>query len=84
MARVEIAGSVSTSQDGIVVKRGGYHLATPQDTATARRYYGYSRPHNTTFDGLCYTLNTRYEDAGINDMCTAKHCKTCVMFVYET
>ena len=40
-------------------------------------------PHNVTYDGLCYTINTRYEDAAISDYTHPKHCKTCVMYVYE-
>ena len=42
------------------------------------------KPHNTSVDDLCYTLNTRYEDAAISDYTHAKHCKTCVMYIYET
>lgn len=83
---VIVLGRVSGSQDSVVVDRGGWHHATPQDTATARKSWSLSRinPHNTTYDGLCYTLNTRYEFAAISDYTHAKHCKTCVMYVVET
>jgi hypothetical protein len=33
---------------------------------------------------MCYTLNTRYEDAAISDYTHGKHAKTCVRYVYET
>ena len=84
--KVVVLGSVSTSQDGTIVSGGGYLPATQQVTATARRSPSLSRirPHNTANGGLCYTLNTRYEFAGIKDLVTPKHCKTCVMYVYET
>ena len=83
---VVVLGRVSSSQDSVVASRGGWHHVTPQDTATARRLLLLSRvrPHNTTYDNLCYTINTRYEFAAISDYTHAKHCKTCVMYFYET
>ena len=41
-------------------------------------------PHNTAQGGVCYTLNTRYEDAAVSDYTHAKHAKTCVMAVHES
>ena len=83
---VVILGKTSTSQDGTIVSGGGYLPVTQQVTATARRSPSLSRirPHNTANGGLCYTLNTRYEFAAISDYTHAKHCKTCVMYIYET
>lgn len=40
-------------------------------------------PHNTASGKVCYTINTRYEDAAISDYTHPKHAKTCVMYVYE-
>ena len=40
-------------------------------------------PCNTASGGVCYTLNTRYEEAAISDYTQAKHAKTCVMVVYD-
>ena len=84
-SEVIVLGKVSTSQDGTIVSFGGQRHAT-QATATVRRLPSLSRirPHNTASGGLCYTLNTRYEFAGIKDLVTPKHCKTCVMYIYET
>ncbi len=84
---VIVLGKVSTSQDGTIVFGGGGYLpVTQRVTATAQRLPSLSRirPHNTASGGLCYTLNTRYEFAGIKDLVTPKHCKTCVMYIYET
>ena len=39
--------------------------------------------YNTAAGGVCYTLNTRYDDAAVSDFTHAKHAKTCVMYVYE-
>lgn len=85
-SEVIVLGKVSTSQDGTIVSGGGQRHATRQVTATARRLPSLSRirPHNTASGGLCYTLNTRYEFAAISDYTHAKHCKTCVMYIYET
>lgn len=76
---IEIVGKVSSSQDAVVVNRGGYRHATLLDTATARKCSWCAKPHNTDNDGCCYTLNTRYEFAAISDYTHGKHCKTCVM-----
>ena len=85
-SEVIVLGKVSTSQDGTIVSGGGQRHATQRVTATAQRLPSLSRirPHNTASGGLCYTLNTRYEFAGIKDLVTPKHCKTCVMYIYET
>ena len=79
-----VAGRCSTSQDSIVVYRGGQHHATPPVTATALRSYSRQTPHNVAYDGVCYTINTRYEFAAVSDYTHPKHCKTCVMVVYDT
>lgn len=41
-------------------------------------------PYNTAYGGVCYTINTRYEDAAVSDYTHAKHAKTCIMVVFET
>ena len=41
-------------------------------------------PYNTAVSGVAYTINTRYDLAAISDYTHDKHCKTCVMYVYET
>lgn len=43
------------------------------------------RPWNVCNGGVACTLNTRYENASINDYHSLAHFpKTCVMYVYET
>lgn len=50
---------------------------------TSRISLSVVKPHNTAVGGVCYTLNTRYEDAAVGDYTCPRHCKTCVMYIYE-
>ena len=84
---VIVAGKVSSSQDGIVVRGGGFPHAIRQGTVTARKYWLLSRikPQNVCNGGVACTLNTRYENAAIRDYTTLKHFpKTCCLYIYET
>ena len=83
--KVEIVGTLSSSQDSVVVIGGGALPVTRQDMATAQKSLLLSRvkPYNTALEGCCYTINTRYENAAISDYTWGKHCKTCVMYIYE-
>lgn len=41
-------------------------------------------PVNTTKDGMCATLTTRYEEMGINDILTLRHFpRTVILIKYE-
>lgn len=83
---VVVEGRVNTSQDGIVVNRGGYARASSQVMGIARKSWSLSRirPLNTCNGDVCCTLNTRYEDAAIKDYISLSHFpKTCWMYVYE-
>ena len=45
---------------------------------------GYMMPVNTTKDGMCATLTTRYEEMGINDILTLRHFpRTVILLKYE-
>ena len=45
---------------------------------------GYQLAVNTTADGLCCTLNTRYEEIGINHILSLAHFpRTVVLIDYE-
>lgn len=45
---------------------------------------GYQSVVNTTADGLCCTLNTRYEEIGINHILSLAHFpRTVVLIDYE-
>ena len=48
------------------------------------KFFVQGSPYNTAAGGVCYTLNTRYEDAAVGDYTCPRHCKTCVMYVYES
>lgn len=80
---VMIAGSVSDSQDGIVVKQGGCPHALLPDMATVRKCWSSQKPFNVAKGCVSYTINTRYDFAGIKDFTSTKHCKTCVIVIYE-
>ena len=60
------------------------NLPIPSKVLYGMMRNGRIRPHNTASGGVCYTLNTRYEDAAVSDYTHAKHAKTCVMVTYET
>ena len=41
-------------------------------------------PVNTTMDGMCATLTTKYEAMGINDILTLRHFpRTVILIKYE-
>lgn len=87
MNTILIEGRCNSSQDGIIVNRGGYAPALSSDTATVRRLLQLSRirAQNVCSGGVACTLNTRYEDAAIKDYITLKHYpKTACIYIYET
>ena len=84
---VMVAGTLNSSQDGLVVMGGAFLHASQPDTATVQKSCRLSRikPQNVCAGNVFPTLNTRYEDAAIKDYITLRHFpKGCWLYIYES